>query len=88
MTKTELLGRISRALTLYDSGFGVEHQADVAFGKLVDFADQDFSEDEWRSFYDENDRLFALLKDDKNRQRNAYEVGLLQHAFKIVEARP
>lgn len=88
MTTAELLDKISNALALFD-GVGIEHQADAAFETLIcpSTPPGEFSDDEWSSIVAENDRLWALLKYDKNRKRNAYQVGLLQHAFKMVEAR-
>jgi hypothetical protein len=89
MMKTELLEKLSHALALFNGGPAVEHQADAAFEKLLcpAFAPGEFTEEEWRGIYAENDRLWALLKDDKSRKRNAYAIGLLQYAFKAVEAR-
>jgi hypothetical protein len=90
MSKTELLGNIGYALALFN---GVVHKcgatekaADAEFEQFVDLVADEFSDDEWRSFYAENDRLWEILKDDHS-TRNAYPVGLLQHALKLVEAR-
>jgi hypothetical protein len=89
-----LLDHLRLALKLYARAeefrdLAIESKAHAEFENLLcpPLSPGEFSQDEWDALVAENDDLWALLKDDKSRARNAYQIGLLNYAVKLVEAR-